>query len=110
MPKPVFGLWGHPLTEEGIKKLYVINTPTCHLERFDLGIGVLIKATLKQGSTGAGEIYYCAGNGGDGEWFSESRFKNANPTWSGHGFEFLPAPEFDLDDMELAEILMEEMK
>ncbi len=100
----ILGLWSEPLTKGMLDHLTQVNTPTCDLTFIECDFGTLVKAALKERNQ---EVYYCGGDNVD--WVTEDRFLEKNPEF-GLGMMTRSPPEFDLDDMELAEILMEEMK
>lgn len=101
--------WTEPLTKERIEELVKANEKNGPITMMDGPIGPMVKVECTTEASGSyrGTIFYCGG-GDPFSWLKEDQFVAEYPDWFiPHK---MPAPEFDLDDMELAEIIMEELK
>jgi hypothetical protein len=99
-------MWTVPLTQSEIDNLLTVNQRNGPMEIVDGPIGPMVILRLTHGQF-SGTIFYCGGN--CYEWLEEARFFSLYPQYK-HSHQYMTAPEFDLDDMELAEMLIEEMK
>lgn len=99
-------MWTIPLTDLQVRRLVNSNNSTGIVEIFPDGpIGTLVVCKCITGPH-AGETYYCGGNAS--MWLTRTEYERFHPPLV--VLQRMPEPEFDLDDMELAEIIMEELK
>lgn len=102
--------WVNPLTPERVNVLILANEKNGDVSTMAGPIGPMIKvACTKINSTEySGKSFYCGGDSENYSWLEEGEFYREYPEFS--PYPKMPEPEFDLDDMELAEIIMEELK
>lgn len=105
--------WTSPLTQSQVEtycRAHEHNGP-CTVIDGPIGPMVRVHCLLNTDPSYHNKIYYCGGDCTGFIWLLEDQFLQMYPDFSYKiGVEFLPEPEFDLDDMELAEIIMEELK
>lgn len=103
--------WQTPLAEGQVKALVSGNTQNGLVEViYDGPIGSMVVVHCTEAACGSakGKIFYHGGDYDKGQgWIEESIFLLLYPDFK-QGRRVMPDPEFDLDDMELAEIIIEE--
>lgn len=94
------GKWINPLTDNQILTLIDGNKDSCDTKVVDGPIGLMVVARY------LGKTFYC---GGDFYWLEQNEFFLLYPDFEEEGSRIMADPEFDLDEMELAEILIDEL-